>query len=167
MALSRARARLNWVSQGQPCGRCKVRRRAERVIRPAREKNRRRRVEDPIVQFVTALRHLEILGQVLKNFPGSLEALAKLDITRECFHLGLRSLSVVLQLVRSGQSEILNEMSHEIRLRHPDMATWEVGNRARESLIGIVHMLSYGLTRRVAKAVGSRDLGHLGGRQYL
>lgn len=115
-------------------------------------------VEDPIVQFVTALRHLEILGQVLKNFPGSLEALAKLDITRECFHLGLRSLSVVLQLVRSGQSEILNEMSHEIRLRHPDMATWEVGNRARESLIGIVHMLSYGLTRRVAKAVGSRDL---------
>ena len=41
---SRARARLNWVSQGQCLGRCKVRRRAERVIRPARAKNRRRRV---------------------------------------------------------------------------------------------------------------------------
>ncbi len=40
----RARARLNWVSQGQRCGRCRVRRRAERVSRPAREKNRRRRV---------------------------------------------------------------------------------------------------------------------------
>ena len=37
-------ARVNWVSQGQPCGRCKVRRRAERVSRPAREKKRRRRV---------------------------------------------------------------------------------------------------------------------------
>ena len=36
--------RLNWVSQGQCLGRCKVRRRAERVIRPARAKNRRRRV---------------------------------------------------------------------------------------------------------------------------
>ena len=44
MARSRARARLNWVSQGQRWGRCRVRRRAERVIRPAREKNRRRRV---------------------------------------------------------------------------------------------------------------------------
>ena len=44
MARSRARARLNWVSQGQLWGRCRVRRRAERVIRPAREKNRRRRV---------------------------------------------------------------------------------------------------------------------------
>ena len=44
IARSRARARSNWVSQGQRCGRCSVRRRAERVIRLAREKNRRRRV---------------------------------------------------------------------------------------------------------------------------
>ena len=44
IARSRARARLNWVSQGQRCGRCRVRRRAERVSRPTREKNRRRRV---------------------------------------------------------------------------------------------------------------------------
>ena len=44
MARSRARARLNWASQGQRWGRCRVRRRAERVMRPAREKKRRLRV---------------------------------------------------------------------------------------------------------------------------
>ena len=43
-ARNRARARLNWVSQGQRCGRCRVRRRAEWVSRPAIGKNRRRRV---------------------------------------------------------------------------------------------------------------------------
>ena len=43
-ARNRERAQLNWVAQGQRCGRCRVRRRAERVSRPAREKNRRRRV---------------------------------------------------------------------------------------------------------------------------
>ena len=43
-ARSRARALLNWFCQGQPWGRCKVRRRALRVSRPAREKKRRRRV---------------------------------------------------------------------------------------------------------------------------
>ena len=41
---NRARAPLNWSSQGQRWGRCKVRRRAEWVSRPAIEKNRRRRV---------------------------------------------------------------------------------------------------------------------------
>ena len=44
MVRSRARARLNWVSQGQRHGRCRVNRRAERVIRPAKVKNRRLRV---------------------------------------------------------------------------------------------------------------------------
>ena len=51
MACSRAKARLNWVSQGQRRGRCKVRRRAERVIRPTRAKTRRLRVlviRDPL-----------------------------------------------------------------------------------------------------------------------
>ena len=115
-------------------------------------------VEDPIVQFVTALRHLEILGQVLKNFPGSLEGSTKLDIGRECFHLGLRTLSVVLQMVRAEQSEILSDMSQAIRLRHPSMVAREVDSRARESLIGMIHMLSYGLIRCVSRAVGSRDL---------
>ena len=44
IACSRARARLNCSSQGQRRGRCRVNRRAERVSRPARAKNRRRRV---------------------------------------------------------------------------------------------------------------------------
>ena len=44
MAWSWARAQLNWVSFGQRRGRCKVRRRAERVIRPTRAKTRRLRV---------------------------------------------------------------------------------------------------------------------------
>ena len=44
MARSRARARLNCSSQGQRRGRCRVNRRAERVIRPARAKTRRLRV---------------------------------------------------------------------------------------------------------------------------
>ena len=44
MACSRAKARLNWVSQGQRRGRCKVRRRAERVIRPTRASYKTRRL---------------------------------------------------------------------------------------------------------------------------
>ena len=44
MARNRARARLNWVSQGQRWGQMQGGRRAERVSRPAIEKNRRRRV---------------------------------------------------------------------------------------------------------------------------
>ena len=111
-------------------------------------------IKDPIVKFITALRHLEILGQVLKNFPGSLEASVKLEIARECFHLGLRSLSAVFEMIRLAQSDILSAMSEEIRHRHPKMTTLEIENRAKESLSGLLHVLSYGLIKRIANAVG-------------
>ena len=54
MARSRAKARLNFSAQGQRSGRCRVNRRAERVSRPAREKNRRRRV---LVVAIRSPRH--------------------------------------------------------------------------------------------------------------
>ena len=44
IACRRARARLTFSAQGQRSGRCRVNRRAERMSRRAREKNRRRRV---------------------------------------------------------------------------------------------------------------------------
>ena len=65
MACSRAKARLNWVSQGQRRGRCKVRRRAERVIRPTRAKTRRLRVLVITVRSPRPIR--AVAGQVMRH----------------------------------------------------------------------------------------------------
>ena len=116
--------------------------------------------DDPTVQYIAALRHLEILGQVVKNFPGSLEGRVKLDITRECYHLGLRSLSFVFEMIRASQSDILQHISEEVRKRHPEYTALEASNRAKESLTGLAHMLSYSMVQRVAKSVGSRELSN-------
>ena len=113
---------------------------------------------DPIVRFIAALRHLESLGQILKNFPGSLPGTVKLDVARECFHLGLRAMTEVLEMIKDEQTEILNEMTREIKERHSSLMQWQVDARAKESLTGLVHMLAFGLIRRIAKAVGSQDL---------
>ena len=72
MACSRAKARLNWVSQGQRRGRCKVRRRAERVSRPAREKNRRRRVLVVAIRSPNPRRPAgQVVGHRLDGQPGA------------------------------------------------------------------------------------------------
>lgn len=113
---------------------------------------------DPVIQFVTALRHLEIMGQLLKNFPGSLEGAVKLEIAKTCHNLGLRSLSMVFEGIRKDQFMLLEEMSHEVTRRHPDLTQSEIRERARDGITGLVYMLSYGLISRIARAVGSRDL---------
>ena len=113
---------------------------------------------DPVIQFVTALRHLEILGQVLKNFPGSLEGPVKFDIANACYNLGLRSLSMVFEGIRKDQYMLLEEMSQEITRRHPELTQSEIRARARDGISGLVYMLSYGLISKIVRAVGSPDL---------
>ena len=115
---------------------------------------------DPLVKFLTALRQLEILGQVLKNFPGSLEGTVKLDIARECYCLGLRSLSVIFEMIRADQQDILKRISVSLRERNQDLTTTEIDNRSKEILVGLAQVLSYAMVKRVAKSVGSRDLAN-------
>ena len=74
MARSRAMARVNWVSQGQCWGRCRVRRRAERVIRPTRAKNRRLRVlvvADPFTQADAGCPAGQVVRHHLYRQPGA------------------------------------------------------------------------------------------------
>ena len=47
IACSRPRARLNWFSQGQRRGKCRVRRRAERVSRPTRATSKGNLLSEP------------------------------------------------------------------------------------------------------------------------
>ena len=74
MARSRAKARLNFSAQGQRSGRCRVNRRAERVSRPAREKNRRRRVLVVAIRSprpIRAVQRARLWGHRLDGQPGA------------------------------------------------------------------------------------------------
>ena len=80
-ARNRARARSNWASQGQRCGRCRVRRRAERVIRPAREKNRRRTAHPLSASLHTASSPALALGNPVRSCPGPIPRPATPSLT--------------------------------------------------------------------------------------
>ncbi len=70
MACTRTRAPLNWVSQGQPWGRCNARRRAFRVMRPARERKRRRRVLVVTICWPRPMRAVQRASDDLDGQPG-------------------------------------------------------------------------------------------------
>ena len=74
MARSQARARLNCSFQSQRRGRCRVNRRAERVIRPARAKTRRLRVLVVTIcspRPMRAVQRARVVGHHLYRQPGA------------------------------------------------------------------------------------------------
>ena len=105
MARNRARARLNLVSQGHCWGRCRVRRRALRVSRPAREKKRRRRVLVVTICSPSPMRAVQrarVVGQHLDGQPGTVgsetprgemvQADAVLEVSDGVFDLGVAAM---------------------------------------------------------------------------
>jgi hypothetical protein len=101
-----------------------------------------------------AFKTLQILGQILKNFPGTLEADTKAKLLRACYALGLRSLSNVLTLIRENRADLVREIAADWQKEQPEATSEELLRRARETVFGLTHMLAFGTIKRVSYAVG-------------
>jgi len=61
-----------------------------------------------VLKVNMALKTLQVIGQILRNSPGSMRGNVKFDITKESYGLGLRVLRVVLALAETNM-ELLRE----------------------------------------------------------
>ncbi|MGE0354435.1 MAG: metallophosphoesterase, partial [Gemmatimonadales bacterium] len=105
-----------------------------------------------------AFRTIQILGQILKNFPGSLPAERKNQIASECYQLGLRALGWMLGFMHQGKGEITQELLRLLRVEHPEFSDDELLRRAKSTVFAFAHIVAYGTVKRVAYAVGSPHL---------
>ncbi len=113
---------------------------------------------DPIMRMNGALKTLQVLGQSLKNFPGSLEADTKFEIAKECYGIGLRALGMVFRLLKNNEEEIVADVIAMVRERFPTFKDDEVRERAQATLVMLARMVTFGLVKRVASSVGSPAL---------
>jgi hypothetical protein len=105
-----------------------------------------------------ALKNQQILGQILKNFPGSLEGETKIRIAQECYGLGLRALAAILDLIRNHQAAVIEDIRDFLSREKPGLAPEELTRRAKQSLGGVTYLIAYGLIKRISYSVGSPDL---------
>ena len=61
------------------------------------------------------MKTLQILGQILKNHPGNIEAARKEEIARECYQLGFRILGSVNRLLEEGRAELVDHVLTALR----------------------------------------------------
>lgn len=118
-------------------------------------------VEDPmspVVRIGTMLKTIQILGQIAKNFPGSLEGDIKTDIVRECRDLGLRALGSVFEMVHAERVGLLQAFTDMIRDAHPSYKDARIVERAKDTLVALTAMAGFGIVKRIALAIGSPEL---------
>ncbi len=114
---------------------------------------------EPIATITAAIKTLRILGQILKNFPGSLEGDTKLSIARECYSLGLRMMASLLNVLRENQRELLVELIEYQKNRDPQLRNDQAEDRASEMIVSMIELIGLLVIRAIASSVGSPNLG--------
>ena len=110
----------------------------------------------PEAKLYSAMKIVEISGQLLRNFVGSIELNAKKDILVECYSLSLRAISFFLQeLKRSVSDYVVNKLGCDTEEASDCNQLYE---RTIKRAYPIVQMYAYGVLHAMAMAVAHKEL---------
>jgi len=112
----------------------------------------------PLLQLGASLRTLEIMGQMLKNFPGSMEADDKLKLTDSCYNLGLRTLAFTLNIIKGNKKELLKDFIKLINHQHPELDYEKASQKALESIVWSSQIISFCMIKRISYSIGTPEL---------
>ncbi len=112
---------------------------------------------DILLRINRATRMLNILGQMVKKYGGSLKAKQKLDLARETYDLGLRSVKVFFNELGDDESILLGEIKEWLN-KDENVSELEIEEKAKEMAFGIYHLLSYSFVRKTSMAIGTEYL---------
>lgn len=113
---------------------------------------------DPVLRLNIALKTLQILGQMLKNFPGSIKGDLKYQMAEECYQLGLRSLRALYDLLEEHQEDFLVTIVDHMRRENLNPTDAELVKKAKRTMFTIAEIVSYGMVKRVSRSVGTEIL---------
>lgn len=112
-----------------------------------------------IAKMNLALRTLEVLGQLVKNFPGSLVGNDKYALVSECYALGLRTISMLFDVFQQDVEGFVDLVVDRVIDRHPEVADREeLKKKMSQFMFWMIESASFGMLKRISQAVGHSQL---------
>ncbi len=137
----------------------------------AKERNESMDIEDDEVAYddtlqaltkiLIAIKTLQILGQILRNFTASLEGPLKLEITRECYSLGLRTINAILSYCQGDLGSLRQYFGALISERTGITDSKKLASRTEEVIVWMGTASAASMVKRVSYAAGHVDLARI------
>ena len=105
-----------------------------------------------------AFNTLNVIGQVLRNYPARIDLDVRERLVGESYGLGLRALSTLINLVNVGRTELDMLARRHLRLSGKGILQAVDPARGEEISARLVTMCSYGIIRRIVLAIASPHL---------
>lgn len=112
-----------------------------------------------IAKLVAALRTLEVMGQIVKNYAGSMRNEPKFILVKQCYDLGLRVIGAVLTMWQESGEEIVQH-ALDVILRKEDNieSKQELERLVKQFIFFFCEAVSFSIIKRISHAVGTKDL---------
>ncbi|QHT59353.1 metallophosphoesterase [Paenibacillus lycopersici] len=113
---------------------------------------------DVAAKLNVAFKTIEILGQILRNYYGSIEATEKYFLAEESYMVGLRTLNSFLSVISDNVNNIANKIQKFIEQQEGDHNKAEIQKKAGKLLFNLCCAISYHTIIKVSESIGSKDL---------
>jgi hypothetical protein len=113
---------------------------------------------DEMVKINVAFRTLQIMGSVLRNFPGGLEGEVKRELALGSYQLGLRILKFMLLVIEENTEYFREVVAGWVMELDGITDPRQVERRSNQTLFELQAGLGYAVIKKISQAVGSRYL---------
>jgi predicted MPP superfamily phosphohydrolase len=110
-------------------------------------------------KLVIGIRYLMLLGQVLRNFPGSLKKDLKTELAAESYSLGLRILGSIFQLAGRDSASITKDIENLLVKKFAFSGTDDERKKEAEIIMAdLLRHCTFGILKRLSHAIGLSEL---------
>lgn len=118
-------------------------------------------ISDDFMRINSAFKTLEILGQIVRGFSGSLRADLKLILIEECYSIGLRTLKFIVSFLEANLDEVKEVLFGLVEDKRSTRDKRDLENRKAEFVARLVQAISYNIIKRISYSAGCEELREL------
>lgn len=122
------------------------------------DKNTEDDLEFEVTDVITAIKTMEVLGQILRNYPGDIDGDDKLSIISEIHNLGMRVIQVAMDALGYFEEDIIKTMAEEVKEADQLALESEIIKAVKNMFAGLLSQLTLGMVSLIASSIASEHL---------
>lgn len=114
--------------------------------------------EKELADIVASLKILDVLGQILQNYPGGICGDTKSEIISEMHNLGMRSIQALIETTDYLEEDLVNAIAVEAKRRERAISRDQVVHATHKFLVLLLSNAVRGMINKIAASMNSRFL---------
>ncbi len=114
--------------------------------------------EKELADLFASLKILDVLGQILQNYPGGIRGDTKAEIISEMHRLGMRSIQALIETTDYWEEDLVNAIAEEAKKRARAISRDQVVYATHKFLVLLLSRAVRGMINKIAASMNSRFL---------